>query len=255
MPRDVPNRSATSRFLYGARFPLQGLQALVHTPSLWPWAGAPVALALVLLLLALGLTVALTPALAEWLVPAAPTPLVASLRDALILTLGLFLLAASVLILYGSIGILGTPFYDRLSQRVEDEARGGAVESFAWGIFAADVTRSAWHSALSLAVWAGVMVALLVLNLVPVIGSVLNVVASLLATSLFAAREMMDGTLSRRRLSYGEKLDFIRSHLAESLGFGAVTGLAMAVPVVNILALPACIAAGTLLVLDLEQER
>lgn len=250
-----PRRGWLEGWLHGARFPARGLKTLAASPELLPWAVAPVLVALALLVAAGLLTIQGTPALVHWLFPVAPTPLLGALRTAFTLTLGLFLFVAAALALYASVGVVGTPFYDRLSQAVEDRARGGPDEPFSWGVFARDVARSAWHSVLSLFLWLTVLLLLGVLSLVPVVGSLVEFVLSLFTTALFVSREMMDGTLSRRRMSYLDKLRFMRVHRAEVLGFGAVSALCLAIPLVNLVALPVCIAGGTLLVLDLEGRR
>ena len=114
--------------------------------------------------------------------------------------------------------------------------------------------RSIAHSLLSAVMWIFAMVALLLLELIPLIGTLLELGASVFFTSLFLAREMLDGPTARRGWSYREKIDFVREHQAVMFGFGLGAAALFLIPLVNFVTIPICVVGGTLLFLELEAE-
>jgi CysZ protein len=63
---------------------------------------------------------------------------------------------------------------------------------------------------------------------------------------VIACLDFFDPALERRRLAFRRKLGVIRRGLPASAGFGLVCFGLVSVPLVNLLAIPLCITAGTL---------
>ena len=144
--------------------------------------------------------------------------------------------------------VLGSPWYGQLSERVEELATGRAPEAeplTARGI-ARDLGRALRFELAKLAVVLPIAGLLLLSNLVPVAGQVVSTVGGVLLATFVACLDFLDGPLERRRLSFRQKVRWVRTHLPGSAGFGLVCVPLLAVPVVNLLWIPLCVAAGTL---------
>jgi CysZ protein len=80
-------------------------------------------------------------------------------------------------------------------------------------------------------------------------GQVLAPPAMLLFTLLFLPLDYASYALDRRRLRFRDKRRWILDHRGVMLGFGAAAFVLCLVPVLNLLAMPVLVTAGTLLVL------
>ena len=86
----------------------------------------------------------------------------------------------------------------------------------------------------------------LLLNLIPVVGTLLATGASVTLGVTITCLDFFDPPLERRRLSFRGKLSFIRRHLPASAGFGLICLGLVSIPFFNLIAVPICITAGTL---------
>jgi CysZ protein len=68
------------------------------------------------------------------------------------------------------------------------------------------------------------------------------------------AYEYLGYPMDRRGLSFHDKRRFLRTRLKSTLGFGVGNLVVASIPLVNILLIPAAVAGGTLLFLDLEPD-
>lgn len=176
--------------------------------------------------------------------------------------LGELLRAVVVVLLLAAVGfvmvrvgvVLGSPWYGRLSERVEELATGTAPMSrptrpaeplTARGI-AHDLGRALRFELAKLAVVLPIAGLLLLTNLIPVAGQVVSTVGGVVLATFVACLDFLDGPLERRRLSFRQKVRYVRTHLPGSAGFGLVCVPLLAVPVVNLLWIPLCVTAGTL---------
>jgi CysZ protein len=220
-----------------------------------PWAVVPVVLNVGLVVAALVSVVLLTPLAVDWLLwarPAAPGP--AFVWKVLTWTLALWLFVVAMVVLYLSSGVVGSPFYDRLAQAVE-RVETGVEPPETWGEWAGLTAASVGHSAAALLLWAVALVVLSLLGLIPVVGAVIELVLSILLTVVLVSREMVDGALTRRRLSFLAKIRFMWRHAAAMLGLGCATGALVWIPLLNFVVIPAAVVGGTLLVLELGADQ
>jgi uncharacterized protein involved in cysteine biosynthesis len=153
--------------------------------------------------------------------------------------------------------LLGSPFHDALSRRVEQLLTGCVQELHEPGLRGAlraagrALREESRRLLFFAAVWLSIAaVGLLVPGAQLVAGPALALV-SLLMLTLDAAGY----TLDRRGLRFADKRRWVGRHPAEVLGFGLAALLVCAVPGVNLLALPVLVVAGTLLALRTEPSR
>lgn len=239
-------------FLAGLAFVGSGFTFLVTRPRLYPWVIAPVFLAIGLLWWAWRLAWSWTPWLLNaWLPRPVDPGFLQNLWNSFALVGILWAFATVAILLLTSFGVVGAPFYDRLSLAVERELRPDQPV-IGWREELLAVGWSVLHSLGSGLAWVAVMVLLALVALIPVIGPVVELVGSVAATSLFMARERLDGPMSRRRFAFARKLRVLRAELPVMFGFGFGAAALLIVPLLNVVALPVAVVGGTLLFLELE---
>jgi CysZ protein len=150
--------------------------------------------------------------------------------------------------------LIGQPFYESLSERVDRDvsADGTAPES---GL---PLWRELWISArdslrilVRAALW-GVL--LFALGFVPVAGQTVVPVIGFFVTGFFLTEELTAVALERRGVALRERLALLRSRKLLVWGFGTPLGLAFLVPFVAVFLMPGAVAGATLLARDLRGE-
>jgi len=147
---------------------------------------------------------------------------------------------------------VAAPFNDLISQKTEQIATGMRDEShFSAAKLLQDSGRSLAHSFRLLGLYIGLLLVGLLLLLVPVIGGVLYAVFGVFISAYMFAYEYLGYPMDRRRFSWGQKRTFLRSKLGSILGFGLGNVAVASVPIINFFFIPAAVAGGTLLFLEL----
>ncbi len=254
---DPMDGGGLKRFFNGFAFPFRGVGLLTSDHRNWGLALIPMLLTLVLLVAAVWIAVDNTPWVLSmlWEKPATTGGLQMLLLGFWYLTgvfLGLFLVTTGFVAVYALVALVATPFNDMLSERIEVSLLGSVNESFSIKVFLRDTGVSIAHSLLDMLLWIALILPLLVLNFLPLVGTLLFSVLSGLATVFFLAKDMLDGPMTRRRFSYAEKVAVVRSDLPLMGGFGAATAVLLWVPVVNLFLVPVAVAGGTALFCHLE---
>ncbi len=244
--------TALDRFAEGLVAPLRGAAFLIRNPGLLPLALAPVGVNLVVFAGGVLAVVLGVPSALEAILPRPEGGMGEAAWTLAAFLSVMVLLAVLLAVQYLVAGLLATPFLDRLSERVEHLLLGPSGQPFHLDRFVRDLSVSVLHSLLTLFLYGLVVVPLLALELVPVAGSVLAGVTGGITTSVFLAREMLDGPLTRRRLRYRSKLTFVFRHLAFLGGLGASTALLLWVPGLNLLLQPIAVTGATLAYCRLE---
>jgi CysZ protein len=147
--------------------------------------------------------------------------------------------------------LAAAPVHEALSRRVERTVTGGVREQEAEGLVAAlrQGGRAVREELRRVIFFISVSGALTVFGLL-VPGAQLVVAPALAVFGvLFLALEYASFVLDRRGLSFREKRRWLRRHGPATLAFGSAAFLACAVPVLNFVAMPVLVVAGTLLVL------
>ncbi|WP_459207836.1 sulfate transporter CysZ [Pseudomonas sp. MLB6B] len=142
--------------------------------------------------------------------------------------------------------IVAAPFNGFLAEKVEVVARGeDHFPPFSWGELAAMVPRTFSREMRKLGYFLPRALGLFVLSLIPVV----NVVAAplwLIFGVWMMAIQYIDYPADNNKMSWQDMLAWLRSKRWQSLSFGGVTYLALLIPGVNILMMPAAVAGATL---------
>lgn len=258
-PTDPFAGSAWRRFLFGVSLPWQGLRFLLARPRLLGLIVGPAVINTALLLIALFAAVLFGPGLLGlvWSRPEAQGFWGVCLGGLWLGTAALVVLLLTVagfVCVYGLAGLVLTPFLDYLTERVEASILGPRYDRFRWGLFVRQVGISIAHSLLNLLLYLLVMGPLLLLNLIPVAGQVLFMMASGSATAFFLGREMLDGPLTRDGYTWRGKLKLVWRRRAEAAGLGLATMALLWLPLFNFVCLPVAVTGGTLLYCRLRRE-
>lgn len=229
---------------------MKAAKFLMGLPSLWVWAILPALINLVLFVAVLYVLLSRAGGILEslWTRPEVVVAFDWLLFGLWYLVFAIIYVAAIVLAYFLVLmvsGVIASPFKDKLSCETElaltgriNDARDG--ESKVVGIL-----RSLGKSLATLVLYLGCMVPLLLLNLIPVVGSAAYTALAGSLSALFIALDYTDSPLDRRGFGFVQKLRIVRSDLDLAGGFGAGMALILAVPVVNLLAMPIAVVGGT----------
>ncbi len=251
--------------LAGATYPFRALAVFRRKPYLWRYTIIPILLNFVLGICLYGgllffgwqAVQNLTISLSNWLDNLIVNlPAWLGVLEYLIIGLGFLLrllLAVVLLFLSGFLltqfgVLLGAPWYGQLSEQLE-EICTGQLHSIEVGI-----VRDLWRAVLFelkklvLAAIAGVV--LLLLNLVPGIGTIASMVGGLTLTATIVCLDFLDPPLERRRLRFRAKLAIVFRSLPASASFSLVCLGLISIPFLNLLTIPLCVASGTLFFCD-----
>ena len=237
--------------LSGMTYPFRAVVALSRTPGLWGYIAIPIvvnlivgaALYLGLLLAGLRAIDALTGDLLAW------SGVVGFLLRVL-LVIGLLLLIGFILVRFGV--VLGSPWYSKLSERLEASRTGQALPRESRGLIKLprDIGRALAFEVKKLMLVVAVGLALLLLNFIPVAGSLIAAVGGIALGTTIACLDFLDPPLDRRGFSFRGELRVIRRGLPATAGFGLVCFGLVSVPLLNLVTIPLCVAAGTLFFCD-----
>ncbi|WP_263262685.1 sulfate transporter CysZ [Pseudomonas sp. RIT-PI-S] len=142
--------------------------------------------------------------------------------------------------------IIAAPFNGFLSEKVEGVVRGTDVSPpFSWAELAALVPRTFGREMRKLAYYLPRAAGLLVLSLIPGV----NIIAAplwLLFGVWMMAIQYIDYPADNHKMSWDSMLAWLRQKRWASLSFGSVVYVALLIPLVNILMMPAAVAGATL---------
>lgn len=148
--------------------------------------------------------------------------------------------------------LVGQPFYESLSEKVDISVSGYAPES---GL---PLWRELWISArdslrivLRAAVW-GVL--LFALGFIPVVGQTVVPVIGFCVTGFFLVEELTAVALQRRGVEARERLALLRGRKQLAWGFGTPLAVAFLVPFVAVFLMPGAVAGATLMARELVGE-
>ena len=106
-----------------------------------------------------------------------------------------------------------------------------------------------------LVIYLAVMIPLFMLSFaLPGVGQILYSVVGFLFTALYFAIDYIDWPAARRNKALGYRSQVLKERFAACFGFGTGVFLFLWVPFLNLFFMPAAVAGGTLLFLDLEGE-
>lgn len=150
--------------------------------------------------------------------------------------------------------VIAAPFNDALSQAVEGIVTGQPSPPFSLRTVGHDILRTVALELTKLTLWAAVMVPLWLSSLaLPVVGQAAYTGFGLGFTALYWSIDYLDWPASRREEAVARRFRRVREHLMPMLGFGMGVWILLFVPGLNLLFMPAAVAGGTLLFLELER--
>lgn len=142
--------------------------------------------------------------------------------------------------------IIAAPFNGFLAEKVEVVVRGADnFPPFSWAELLAMVPRTLKRELRKLSYFLPRAIGLLLLSLIPG----LNLIATplwLLFGVWMMAVQYIDYPCDNHKVSWDDMLAWLRAKRWQSLGFGGITYLALLIPFVNILMMPAAVAGATL---------
>jgi CysZ protein len=235
-------------FFTGIGFLGRGLAVYARNPGLVALGMLPALIAFVLLVAAFGTVLyflgpesrALTGFAHGW--PSGAQTVVQGLAEAAIVIVSLFL----VVILYTALTLLiGDPFYEKISQRVEDQLGGvpGAVNLPFWK----ELLRSLGESIRLILFSAVVGILLLLGGLLPAVGQTVVPVIGALVGGWALAIELTGIPFARRGVRLRERRRALRRHGWLTLGFGVSVFVCFFIPLGAVLLMPAAVIGATLL--------
>jgi CysZ protein len=228
-------------FFNALGYPFRGIAYFLARPALWKYFAAAFAINVVLFAILVYLFIEHRTELVDALLPARWW---GWLRAGLgwLLTLGV---AIAGLFLFTIVGnILAGPFLDAMTERILREL--GETLPPPRGTLRA-LGRSVVNQILKLVFFGAVQLALLLLHLIPGVGTVLHPILSTLVAVAFLGFEYLDYPLDARHLSVPARFAWLWRHPGEALGFGAVLFPVLLIPFVGYACLPLAVAGASLL--------
>ena len=170
--------------------------------------------------------------------------------------IGWLLRSLLVILLLGVIGfilaqfgtLLGAPWYGQLSEQIE-KIRLGQLEVVEVGLVK-DVGRALGFELKKLALLAGAALLFLLLNFLPGLGTGLGAIEGVSMAALLTCMDFVDAPLERRRLRFRRKLALIGGNAPVMASFSLTCLFLLSIPLLNLLMVPVCVGAGTLLFCD-----
>ncbi|MAQ17394.1 MAG: hypothetical protein CMN30_21680 [Sandaracinus sp.] len=167
----------------------------------------------------------------------------------------LILLVTSFFAVLGLSSVFAAPFNDALSEEVERLTTGRAGPPFTFRALTRDLLRTVGLELTKLVIYLAVMIPLFMLSFaLPGVGQILYSVVGFLFTALYFAIDYIDWPAARGNKALGYRSQVLKERFAACFGFGTGVFLFLWVPFLNLFFMPAAVAGGTLLFLDLEGE-
>lgn len=138
--------------------------------------------------------------------------------------------------------IVTAPFNEEISQRVEEIVTGRKEHEMG---FWEDAYISIKGEVQKLLFYFSILFFIFLLNLVPVIGSVVSTVLGFIFSCFYNALDFLDYPMTRKKMRFRSKLKVTRKGRLVTYGFGVTAFLMMFLPVVNVFMKPILVAAGT----------
>ncbi|HEY9888858.1 MAG TPA: EI24 domain-containing protein [Candidatus Obscuribacterales bacterium] len=255
-----PRGGGLPGLVWGFSYPLRALRLFQQQPSLRPYVILPLGINIVVgialysfgvwwgLQLIDGWMLQLT----NWIEPTWLDTVVQVLSPVIqgLLILLLFVVLGLVLLQFG--GILGSPFYGQLSEKIEILQAGklDAPAPMGGAAILIDIWRALMFELKKLLLLVGIGLPLLAANFIPGVGTAIATVGGITLAALLVCLDMCDAPLERRRLKFRQKLGLIGRALPASGSFALICLGLVSIPLMNLLAIPLCVSAGTLFFCD-----
>ena len=237
------------QFFAGLRTPFSAVKFLAKRSELWPKVAVPALINVAVFVLTAGFLLWN----ADWFTLAEPTQgswtywvLIVLWWIYKIILYPLLIIIAYFLTLMLA-GIVASPFNEALSEHVERIFVGDAVPAEeGWGALIAGGIRGIAFEAFTTIPRVFLVV---LLGLIPGLGPVL----AALVGAYFVALAYTDYAFERRKYTLKRKFDTVWKHRRLALGFGVGANVLLIVPLLNFLAMPIAVVAGTAVAITLDE--
>ncbi|GAA3441121.1 EI24 domain-containing protein [Planomonospora venezuelensis] len=236
-------------FKDGIGFFLQGLRWVARHPGWWLFGLIPALIVFVLYAVGLYFLGVNAGDLADWMTPFADG-WTEAVRNTFRILVGVVVFGAGLVLAVVTFAavtlVLGEPFYEKLSEKVEEthgEVPGGH-EVPLWR----SIPRSIKDSLVTLMYVLLFTVPLFFLGFVPVIGQTVVPVLGALVSGFFLTVELTTLALERRGLARRSRFAVLRANRSMALGFGVLLFLLFLIPLGAVVAMPAAVAGATIMV-------
>ena len=242
-------------FFRGAAYPLRGWRLARQHPKLLRLCVAPTLVTVLLLVVIFGALWMNWTQVVGLLWPRPQDSWLRPLWYVLsIVMIGAVLVVAYCLFFIGQ-SLLLVPFTDALSERTEQILRGSPPPQQPLLQTLWSAVRGVGHQTVNLTLYAAILGPMFLLSVaVPVPGTFILGAAGAYATALFCGFDMLDLSMARRNWTLRKRWNVVRQNRMLVLGFGSAASLALAVPVLNLVAPPLAAIGATMLFVDLEQN-
>lgn len=166
------------------------------------------------------------------------------------LVTGLLLIIGFLLLQFG--GIFGAPWYGQLSEKVEELQTGQPAVLPPQTLTSSiqDIGRAILYELKKIGLQILIGLPLLLLNFIPGFGTLLFTIGGIALASTIVCLDFLDSPMERRRFRFRDKLKMILRTFPASGSFALVCFGLVVIPFLNLLAIPVCIAAGTMFFCD-----
>ncbi len=164
------------------------------------------------------------------------------------LLLGLILLVLTGFILAQVGFLLGMPWYSKLSEKIESIKLGKIT--IVEVDFLTEIKRALFYELKKIILLVFIGLPLFLCNFLPGLGTLIATIGGLSLTAILTCLDFWDQPLERRRLGFRDKLGLIARSFPSSAGFGYTCLFLISIPLLNLVTIPLCVAAGTLFFCD-----
>lgn len=227
---DVAARPAIQRFWSGASFAASGIPTTLRSGRLFALALVPIAIQIAIFVLLVAGGLSLHDDAVAWAGIDGDGFFASLARGVLSVLVAAAIVVVGLLLTIFAGSIVLDPFYDLLSEEVEEQVVGRSFgDPFTLVGVPGGILRELGATLLRLAVYLPVAAAIWAFGFVPVVG-IVAVPLGLAWTWLFVCYEVIARSLARHGLAARARLGVVFAHKALALGFGAAAWLCLFLP-------------------------
>ena len=177
--------------------------------------------------------------------------LATALRWLIELVSGLLITLFGLVLVVVLSSVVAAPFNDALSEAVEHILTGEQAPPFSLKRMVADIFRTIRLEIGKVLLYAVIVGPMFLASfIIPGVGQVISIVGFVL-TAVYLGVDYIDWPAARRDWSVRDRVTFTRRQLAAVTGFGTGVWVLLFIPLVNLFFMPAAVAGGTMLFVDL----
>jgi CysZ protein len=235
-------------FFTGVGFLFRGIGMYARSPRLMFLGLVPAVISFAVLVGALVAMLFFVDDVVTWITPFADhwsSGVRTGFRWLAMIGIGVGWVVLSVLVFAALTLLIGEPFYEAISKRVEDRLGGvpGEINVSFWKTLPRNVVDSIRLTVFG--VFIGIFVFLV--GLIPVVGAVIGPILGALFGGWVLALELTGVPFERRGLRYRDRKRMLKQRRSMAVGFGAATFVCFLIPFGAVLVMPAAVAGATLL--------